>query len=54
MKEARKITTAEIVWLICFILLCFYPPTLFGKALGFVICAILVYLYPRGGNPARR
>ncbi|WP_459713931.1 hypothetical protein [Paraburkholderia sp. 2C] len=48
MKEARKISAAEIVWLVCFLLLCFYPPTFFGKVMGFIVFAILIWWYVRG------
>jgi hypothetical protein len=48
MKEPRNVSAAEIIWLVCFLLLCLYPPTLFGKLLGLVICVALVYLYRRG------
>ncbi|CAB3752004.1 hypothetical protein LMG29542_01640 [Paraburkholderia humisilvae] len=45
MKEPRKISAAQLIWLVCFLLLCLYPPTLFGKVLGLVICAVLVKWY---------
>jgi hypothetical protein len=48
MKEPRKISAAEVIWLICFVLLCFYPPTVFGKVLGLLLCALLAVLYVRG------
>jgi hypothetical protein len=48
MKEPRKLTTGEIVWLVCFLLLCLYPPTLFGKVMGLIVFAILVWWYRRG------
>jgi hypothetical protein len=48
MKEARKISTGEIVWLACFLLLCLYPPTFFGKVMGLIVFAILVWGYVRG------
>jgi len=48
MKETRKISAAEIIWLVCFLALSFYPPTLFGKAVGLILCAALAALYLRG------
>jgi len=48
MKEPRKISTGELVWLVCFLLLCLYPPTFFGKLMGLIIFAILVRWYVRG------
>ncbi|TDY50821.1 hypothetical protein BX592_10856 [Paraburkholderia rhizosphaerae] len=48
MKEPRKISAAHIIWLVCFLLLCLYPPTLFGKVVGLIICAVLVAWYLGG------
>ncbi|MDQ7978959.1 hypothetical protein QYH69_17055 [Paraburkholderia sp. SARCC-3016] len=48
MKEPRKISAAEVVWLVCFLALCLYPPTLFGKLMGLIVFAILVRGYVRG------
>jgi hypothetical protein len=48
MKEARKISKGEIVWLVCFLLLCLYPPTFFGKVMGLIVFAILVRWYVSG------
>ncbi|WP_156884026.1 hypothetical protein [Paraburkholderia sp. SOS3] len=48
MKEPRKISAAEVVWLVCFLALCLYPPTLFGKLMGLIVFAILVRWYVRG------
>ena len=48
MKAPRKISTGELVWLVCFLLLCLYPPTFFGKVMGLIVFAILVRWYVSG------
>ncbi|CAB3773504.1 hypothetical protein LMG29542_07265 [Paraburkholderia humisilvae] len=42
MRSLPPKSIAEIIWIICFLLLCLYPPTLFGKVVGLFICVALV------------
>ncbi|BCG00288.1 hypothetical protein PPGU19_048560 [Paraburkholderia sp. PGU19] len=45
MKKRLASLTAEIIWLLCFLVLVALAPTLFAKIVLLVICALLVWLY---------
>ena len=44
-KKRLASLTAEIIWLLCFLVLVALAPTLFAKIVLLVICALLVWLY---------
>jgi len=44
-KKRLGSLTAEIIWLLCFLLLVAFAPTLFAKIVLLAICALLVWLY---------
>ncbi|CAG9233771.1 MULTISPECIES: hypothetical protein [Paraburkholderia] len=45
MKKRLASLTAEIVWLLCFLVLAALAPTFFAKIVLLAICALLVWLY---------
>jgi hypothetical protein len=44
-KKRLGSLTAEIIWLLCFLLLVAFAPTPFAKIVLLAICALLVWLY---------
>jgi hypothetical protein len=44
-KKRLALLTAEIIWLLCFLVLAALAPTLFAKIVLLAICALLVWLY---------
>jgi len=44
-KKRVRSLIAEIIWLLCFLVLAAVAPTFFAKVLLLVICALLVWLY---------
>ena len=50
MKKRLGSLTAEIIWLLCFLVLAALAPTLFAKIVLLAICALLVWLYKPNKN----
>ena len=49
-KKRLASLTAEIIWLLCFLVLAALAPTLFAKIVLLAICALLVWLYKPNKN----
>ncbi|WP_162600884.1 hypothetical protein [Paraburkholderia sp. C35] len=53
MKKRVVSLTAEIIWLVCFLVLVAFAPTFFAKVLLLAICALLVWLYAPSGSDSK-